>query len=136
MEDVLQTYLRPYPVVCLDEACKQLFGEVRPSLPVRPGSPAKQDDEHALEDLLASFLRRPEAAASLDGLNISPVDTAKMLKARLSQTKREDLLGRLQTALDKLDPELLLLPQYERELPGANPTNRRGTRRPPGQTDR
>ena len=33
MEDVIQTYLLPYdpscPVVCFDEACKQLFGEVR-----------------------------------------------------------------------------------------------------------
>ncbi len=35
MEDVIQTYQRPYdpkfPVVCFDEACKQLFGEVRPA---------------------------------------------------------------------------------------------------------
>lgn len=50
MEDVIQTYLRPYdpayPVVCFDEACKQLFGEVRPVLPMRPGSPAKQDYEY------------------------------------------------------------------------------------------
>jgi hypothetical protein len=33
MEDVIQSYLLPYdpryPVVCFDEACKQLFGEVR-----------------------------------------------------------------------------------------------------------
>jgi hypothetical protein len=33
MADVIQTYMRPYdpdyPVVCFDEACKQLFGEVR-----------------------------------------------------------------------------------------------------------
>jgi DDE superfamily endonuclease len=50
MEDVIQTYLLPYdpshPVVCFDEACKQLFGEVRPALPTRPGSPAKQDYEY------------------------------------------------------------------------------------------
>ena len=46
MEDVLQTYLLPYdpsyPVVCFDEACKQLFGEVRPAQRTRrvgrPGS--------------------------------------------------------------------------------------------------
>ena len=30
-------------MVCFDEACKQLFGEVREPLPTRPGSPAKQD---------------------------------------------------------------------------------------------
>lgn len=50
MEDVIQTYSLPYhpayPVVCFDEACKQLFGEVRPPLPTRPGSPAKQDFEY------------------------------------------------------------------------------------------
>ena len=50
MEDVIQTYLLPYdadyPVVCFDEACKQLFGEVRQPLPTRPGSPAKQDYEY------------------------------------------------------------------------------------------
>jgi DDE superfamily endonuclease len=50
MEDVIQTYMLPYdpayPVVCFDEACKQLFGEVRAPLPVRPGSPAKRDYEY------------------------------------------------------------------------------------------
>ena len=50
MEDVIQTYLLPYnpayPVVCFDEACKQLFGEVRPPLLHKPGSPAKQDYEY------------------------------------------------------------------------------------------
>jgi hypothetical protein len=50
MEDVIQTYSLPYnpayPVVCFDEACKQLFGEVRPPLPAQPGSPAKQDYEY------------------------------------------------------------------------------------------
>ena len=47
MEDVLAVYTRPYdpkrPVVCLDEGGKQLIGDTRPPLPVRPGSPAKQD---------------------------------------------------------------------------------------------
>ena len=50
MEDVLDTYARPYdpsrPVVCIDEGGKQLIGDVRPPLPVRPGSPAKQDSEY------------------------------------------------------------------------------------------
>ena len=49
MEDVLQTYLWAYdpryPVGCFDEACKQLFGEVRPAQPVRPGRPARIDYE-------------------------------------------------------------------------------------------
>src|SRR5262249_29218824 len=50
MEDVIQTYLLPYdprfPVVCFDEACKQLFGEVRPPQGPRPGRTAKQDYEY------------------------------------------------------------------------------------------
>ena len=50
MEDVIQTYMLPYdplyPVVCFDEACKQLFGQVRGPRPTLPGSPAKQDYEY------------------------------------------------------------------------------------------
>jgi len=50
MEDVIQIYTLPYdpqwPVVCFDEASKQLFGEVRlPQLP-RVGSPALVDYEY------------------------------------------------------------------------------------------
>jgi hypothetical protein len=50
MEDVLDVYARPRdvarPVVCVDEGGKQLIGDVRAPLPVRPGSPAKQDYEY------------------------------------------------------------------------------------------
>jgi transposase len=50
MEDVIQTYLRPYnplfPVVCFDEACKQLFGEVCEPQLAEPGKPARQDYEY------------------------------------------------------------------------------------------
>jgi hypothetical protein len=50
MEDVLEVYHRPYdprrPVVCLDEGGKQLIGDVRPPLPVRPKRPAKEDHEY------------------------------------------------------------------------------------------
>jgi hypothetical protein len=50
MEDVIQTYLLPYdplyPVVCFDEACKQLFGEVKPVQAARPGRRARVDYEY------------------------------------------------------------------------------------------
>lgn len=50
MEDVLAVYTRPYdatrPVVCLDEGGKQLIGDVREPLPVRPGRSAKEDYEY------------------------------------------------------------------------------------------
>jgi hypothetical protein len=50
MEDVLDVYARPYdaarPVVGVDEGGKQLIGNVREPLPVRPGSAAKEDYEY------------------------------------------------------------------------------------------
>jgi hypothetical protein len=50
MEDVIQTYMLPYdpryPVVCFDEASKQLFGAVRPPRRPRPGCPARVDYEY------------------------------------------------------------------------------------------
>jgi transposase len=50
MEDVIEVYHRPFdpdcPTVCVDEAGKQLIGDIRPPLPVRVGSPAKEDSEY------------------------------------------------------------------------------------------
>jgi len=50
MEDVLDVYHRPYeprhPMVCMDEASKQLIGEVRDPLPTRPGQVQKYDSEY------------------------------------------------------------------------------------------
>lgn len=50
MEGVLEVYARPpdpkRPVVCADEGGKQLIGDVREPLPVRPKSPAKEDYEY------------------------------------------------------------------------------------------
>jgi DDE superfamily endonuclease len=50
MEDVLQTYQLPYdprfPVVCMDEASKQLIGEIACPLPVRSGKPKCVDYEY------------------------------------------------------------------------------------------
>ena len=50
MEDVLQTYGLPYnprfPVVCFDEASKQLFGEVNPPQSHKPGKKARIDYEY------------------------------------------------------------------------------------------
>jgi DDE superfamily endonuclease len=47
---VLEVYARPYdadrPVVCVDEAGKQLIGDVLPPLPVRGDKPARYDSEY------------------------------------------------------------------------------------------
>ncbi len=84
------------------------------------------DWEHALTDIVASFDRKPEAAATLDGLNLSPVDTAKMLLARLTELKQDELAARLSAALAKLDPALLELPAFERTGPGGPARRRSG----------
>ena len=50
MEDLLETYERPYdpeqPVVCLDEKPVTLHADVRPASPALPGREARQDNEY------------------------------------------------------------------------------------------
>jgi DDE superfamily endonuclease len=50
MEDVLDVYHRPpdpkRPLVCLDEASKQLIGEVAEPIPAEPGQPERIDYEY------------------------------------------------------------------------------------------
>ena len=60
MERTLDTYARPHdsshPVVCVDEGAKQLIGDTREPLPVRPGSPAKEDYEYERGGMANLFL--------------------------------------------------------------------------------
>ncbi len=50
MEDILAVYTRPHdakrPLVCLDEAAKQLTAETRAPTPMAPGCPARRDYEY------------------------------------------------------------------------------------------
>jgi hypothetical protein len=50
MEDVLETYERPYnpqqPVICLDEKPVSLHADVRPASPAVPGREARRDNEY------------------------------------------------------------------------------------------
>ncbi len=50
MEDVLEVYQRPYdakhPVICLDEASRQLLGDARPPLALEQGKPLREDSEY------------------------------------------------------------------------------------------
>jgi hypothetical protein len=51
MEDVLSLYAEPHdparPVICFDEASKELHAEVREPVPAAPGRPARRDYEYA-----------------------------------------------------------------------------------------
>jgi hypothetical protein len=92
MEDVIEVDHRPHtpecPVVCVDEGGKQLIGEVRPPLPVRVGSPAKEDDEDERNGVANRFMafeplvgrRRVEVTARR-----TATDFAKFLKRLLDE---------------------------------------------------
>ena len=60
MEDVLDVYQRPpdprRPLVCLDEASRQLLSEARPALPMAPGQPARQDSEYVRHGTASLFM--------------------------------------------------------------------------------
>ncbi len=71
----------------------------------------------ALDALLACLERSPRSAASPDGLNITPADTARQLQARLAVPEQAEAQARLAAALAKLDPALLEKREFEREDP-------------------
>ena len=92
MEDVIEVYHRPHdpecPTVCVDEGGKQLIGEVRPPLPVRVGSPAKEDYEYQRNGVANLFM----AFEPLAGRRVvevterrTAIDFAKFLKRLLDE---------------------------------------------------
>jgi len=96
MEDVLEVHQRPYdparPVVGLDEGGKQLIGEVRQPLPVRPGKAAKEDYEyerHGTANLFMAF--EPLAGHRLVEVTErrTAVDFARFLKRLLDEVYPE-----------------------------------------------
>jgi hypothetical protein len=60
MEDVLDVYQRAYDperaVICMDETCKQLLGEMRAPLSPKPGRPARYDYEYRRNGMANVFL--------------------------------------------------------------------------------
>ncbi|MEE9393193.1 MAG: hypothetical protein V3W41_11875 [Planctomycetota bacterium] len=86
----------------------------------------KGNYKSAVNDLIASFRRKPDRANELDGLNLSAVDTAKMVLARLRSTKKHTILiSRLDKALGELDPAMLALPAFEGPRPKGSGRRRR-----------
>jgi tetratricopeptide (TPR) repeat protein len=79
------------------------------------------DDATAVEQLLACFARQPTAAAILDGLNVSAVETSRLVLARLRANGPAELTKQLEDALASLDPVLLQPAEYDRNLPGEPP---------------
>lgn len=60
MEDVLDVYHRPEderrPLVCIDEASRQLIGEVAQPVPARPGQPERVDYEYVRNGVATLFM--------------------------------------------------------------------------------
>ncbi len=60
MEDVIAIYELPYdheyPVVCMDETCKQLIGDVHGAMGCAPGRPARVDHEYVRNGVAEVFL--------------------------------------------------------------------------------
>ena len=61
MEDVLYVYCaghydERHPLICMDEASKQLLTHTQEPLPVRPGQPARQDYHYERRGVQALFL--------------------------------------------------------------------------------
>ena len=60
MEDVLHEYAKPFdpldPLICMDEASRQLIGQVAVPLPTRPGQPRLEDYEYVRKGTCNLFL--------------------------------------------------------------------------------
>ena len=102
MEDVLEVYQRPYddarPLVCLDEASKQLVAETRKAIPVEPGKPKRIDAEY-----------RRCGTASVFMLN-APLEGKRHVRVRERRT-RTDFAGVVRELCDELyaDAEKIVL---------------------------
>jgi hypothetical protein len=96
MEDVLDVYARPYdprrPVVGVDEGGKQLIGDVREPLPVRPKSVAKQDHEY-IRGGVANLFMAFEPLAGWRHVEVTErktsVDFARFLQVLSDESYRE-----------------------------------------------
>ena len=60
MEDVLDVYKRPFdlkkPMVCFDEKSKQLIGEIRVPISIKPGKPLRCDYEYKRNGVANIFM--------------------------------------------------------------------------------
>lgn len=81
MEDVLAIYEMPYnpdyPVICMDESCKQLIGDVHEPTACAPGRPARVDHEYVRKGVAEIFLE------------VEPLTGRRHVEAAEHRTKRD-----------------------------------------------
>lgn len=68
----------------------------------------------ALASLQQSFRTAPLAASAVDGLAVTAVQTADMLRARALESGAQDVVQSLDQTMAELPPEALVPPEYER----------------------
>jgi hypothetical protein len=113
MEDVLEVYQRPQdpsrPLICLDEAAKQLLAEVRAPLPLAPGRPQRVDYDYARQGTAALFMA------------FEPLAGQRHVFVRKQRT-RADFAAVIKTLVDELYPQaerlIVVLDQLEHSRPG------------------
>ena len=98
MEDVLETYHLPYderfPLVCMDESCKQLVGEVAPPLPMASGRPCRIDHEYVRHGVAEIFLE------------VEPLTGRRHVQAGENRTRRDWALF-IRAMLDERYPQAI-----------------------------
>ena len=96
MEDILKVYQRPFdksrPLVCLDEASRQLVSETRLGIPVKPGRPKRTDAEY-----------KRNGTASVFMLN-APLEGKRHVRVRERRT-RKDFAEVIRELCDELYPD-------------------------------
>jgi len=95
MEDILDVYHLPYdsdyPVVCMDESCKQMIGEVREPIPCMPGQPVRIDDEYVRNGVAEIFME------------VEPLDGKRHVTVTEHRT-RKDWARQIKQMLDERYP--------------------------------
>jgi hypothetical protein len=98
MEDVIETYHLPYderfPLVCMDESCKQLVGEVAPEMSMAPGRPHRIDHEYVRHGVAEIFLE------------VEPLTGRRHVQAGENRTRRDWALF-IRAMLDERYPEAI-----------------------------
>ena len=96
MEDVLEVYQRPYdpqrPLICLDEASKQLVAETRESIAVKPGKPKRVDAEYRRCGTASVFMMT------------APLEGKRHVRVR-QQRKRVDFADVIRELCDDIYPD-------------------------------
>ena len=81
MEDVLEVYHRPFdvsrPMICLDEASRQLIAETRKAISIQPGQAKRVDAEY-----------RRCGTASVFMLNV-PLEGKRHVRVREQRTRKD-----------------------------------------------